>query len=86
MQIDMRNRLAELLKDTLHEWKCDVLPETVLQIADHLIENDVVPVVRCKDCLYAREIYGKLECIHGVIYRNSYNRPDDYCSYGEQKL
>ena len=46
---------------------------------------DVVPVVRCKDCLYAREIYGKLECIHGVSYRNSYNRPDDYCNYGERR-
>ena len=46
---------------------------------------DVVSVVRCKDCLYAREIYGKLECIHGVSYRNSYNRPDDYCNYGERR-
>lgn len=43
MQNDMRDRLVELLQDTLHEWKCDdVQSETVLQIADHLIENGVI--------------------------------------------
>lgn len=44
-----------------------------------------VEVVRCKDCLYATERYGHLNCIHGVSYRNSWNKPDDYCSYGVRK-
>ena len=43
----MRDRLIELIKDTLHEWECDVSKETVLEIADHLIENGVI-VTPCK--------------------------------------
>ena len=46
---------------------------------------DVADIVRCKDCLYATERYGHLNCIHGVSYRNSWNKPDDYCSYGVRK-
>ena len=46
---------------------------------------DVVEVVRCKDCLYSRERYGHLECIHGVSYRNTWNKPDFFCAYGERK-
>ena len=48
-------------------------------------KTNFVEVVRCKDCLYATERYGHLNCIHGVSYRNSWNKPDDYCSYGERK-
>ena len=46
---------------------------------------DAVEVVRCKDCLYSRERYGHIECIHGISYRNTWNKPDFYCSYGERK-
>lgn len=46
---------------------------------------DVVEVVRCKDCLYATERYGHLECINGISYRNYWNKPDDYCSHGKRK-
>ena len=48
-------------------------------------KTNFVEVVRCKDCLYATERYGHLNCIHGVSYRNSWNKPDDYCSYGVRK-
>lgn len=48
-------------------------------------KTNFVEVVRCKDCLYATERYGHLNCINGVSYRNSWNKPDDYCSYGERK-
>ncbi|MBR4973613.1 MAG: hypothetical protein IKY45_04020 [Clostridia bacterium] len=37
-----RDRLIELLEDTLHEWECDVQAETLSQIAEHLIENGVI--------------------------------------------
>ena len=82
MQNDMRDRLVELLQDTLCEWECDVQPKTVLQIAEHLVENGVVPVVRCKDCkhLMFSDCYG--ECSRGYMGIVS---PDDYCSYGERK-
>ena len=76
MQIDMRDRLVELLKDTLCEWECDVQPETVLQIAEHLVENDVVPVVRCFQCKHWN---------NGDCYRIELTRPDDYCSYVERE-
>ena len=46
---------------------------------------DAVPVVRCKDCLYSTERYGHMKCIHGVSYRNTWNKPDFYCAYGERK-
>ena len=57
-----RERLIELLEDTLHEWESDVSVQTLTEIAEHLIENgvivteeaekalDVSEVVRCKNC------------------------------------
>lgn len=47
--------------------------------------TNIVTVVRCKDCKFARERYGKLECINGISYRNTYNDPNMFCSYGERK-
>ena len=46
---------------------------------------DVAPVVRCEDCLYSTERYGHLECIYGVSYRNTWNKPDFFCPYGDRK-
>ena len=64
-------------------------PEHLTPLIVSLIEKqptaDVVEVVRCKDCLYSRERYRHLECIHGVSYRNTWNKPDFFCSYGERK-
>ena len=36
-----RDRLIELLEDTLKEWECDVQTKTLTQIADHLLANGV---------------------------------------------
>ena len=55
---------------------------------DHIDEQptvDAVEVVRCKDCLYSTERYGHMDCIHGVSYRNTWNKPDFFCSYGKRK-
>lgn len=89
MQNNMKDRLVELLKDTFHEWECEVQPETVLQIAEHLVENGVVPVIRCCDCKHRQEnpdinntcylTCNKIYGIQGTI------EPDDYCSYGTPK-
>lgn len=38
----MRDRLIELLADTLSEWECEVRPETVSEIAEHLLENGII--------------------------------------------
>lgn len=48
-----RERLIELLEDTLHEWECDAQPETLTQIAEHLLENGViVPPCKVGDTVY----------------------------------
>ena len=39
----------------------------------------------CGECMFARERYGKLECINGISYRNTYNEPNMFCSYGKPK-
>lgn len=59
--------------------------ETCIAVLEDMPTMDAVEVVRCKDCLYSRERYGHIECIHGVSYRNTWNKPDFYCSYGERK-
>ena len=58
---------------------------TVKMVLEDTPIADVADIVRCKDCLYATERYGHLNCIHGVSYRNSWNKPDEYCSYGVRK-
>lgn len=48
-----RDRLIELLGDTIYEWECDVSKETVTEIAEHLIENGViVPPCKVRDTIY----------------------------------
>lgn len=39
----------------------------------------------CRECIFARERYGNLECINGVAYRNTWNNPDMFCSYGRRR-
>lgn len=53
-----KDKLIELLKDTLHEWECDVSTETITQIAEHLLENGVI-VLPCKvgDVVYYPWMY-----------------------------
>lgn len=48
-----RERLIELLEDTLHEWESDVSVQTLTEIAEHLIENGViVPPCKVGDIVY----------------------------------
>lgn len=48
-----RERLIELLEDTLHEWESDVSVQTLTEIAEHLIENGViVPPCKVGDTVY----------------------------------
>lgn len=55
----MREKLIEVMEDTRanaawHRWSYE-------ESADYLIENDVVPVVRCKDCKYFKPAYFKAD-------------------------
>ena len=81
MQNDMSDRLVDLIKEAHTKWSYSIGDfESVC--ADHLIENGVVSVVRCKDCkhLMFSDCYG--ECSRGYMGIVS---PNDYCSYGERK-
>lgn len=50
-----RDRLIEILQDTLHEWECDVSIKTLTEITDHLIANGViVPPCNVGDIVYAK--------------------------------
>ena len=78
----MREKLIKILRVPIfpHE-----LADPTEAVADYLLDNDVVPVVRCKDCVYYRE--EELVCIGvsciGDSHANWY--PYDFCSYGERK-
>ena len=83
-----RDRLIDLIRqshcvEVWDYWNDDFKePDPVEELADHIIKNDVVPVVRCKDCkhLMFSDCYG--ECSRGYMGIVS---PDDYCSYGEME-
>lgn len=48
-----RDRLIEILQDTLHEWECDVSIKTLTEIAEHLLANGViVPPCKVGDKIY----------------------------------
>ena len=82
-----REKVLEIAKDKyysdFHKSMADLT--SLRELLEDSPTADVVEVVRCKDCLYATERYGHLNCIHGVSYRNSWNKPDEYCSHGVRK-
>ena len=77
-----REKLIELIAST--EYGNGLVGENfqegfIAKIADHLIANDVVQVVRCKDCkAYDKEV-GYCEAMGFTC------EMDDFCSYGERK-
>lgn len=58
--------------------------ETVLEYAESLPAADVAPVVRCKDCIYTRKLYGRLVCKYGTC-SGCILREDFFCANGERK-
>ena len=82
--IDTNKRLADKIR--MLQAELDQLKRERDQAVEELHRNtDAVPVVRCKDCVFAEERYGHLSCMNGISYRNSWNEPDAFCSYGERK-
>ena len=59
----MRDRLVELIKDTLQEWECDVSNNTIEQIAEHLIENGVI----VPPLWVGQTVYHYNHCLGGVF-------------------
>ena len=96
MQNYMRDRLIDLLinADVYDSYECKLCTKedycdycSAEKLADHLIANDIVPVVRCKDCKHR---YAPTRCAlwYGTVNDKEYfvERGEDfYCSYGERK-
>ena len=89
----MREKLIDLLDDiqlrgedfTDYEIYGMRLPNTVSNddVADHLIANDVVPVVRCKDCKYMEVTPDSLRWCY--VWNGINGMGDDgFCNYGER--
>lgn len=90
----------EALRKILENWRdahADVddeegygMLEDVICEVDAQIAADVVPVVRCRDCKYARKSEDAFDW-DGVTplcecnYSRQPNRWHEYCSYGERK-
>ena len=91
MENDMRDRLIELIKQSHCVDVWDYLNDDFMQpnpietLADYLIKNGVVPVVRCKDCKYYETHKPSVTLNCERDGRLIPMMPDDYCSYGERK-
>ena len=80
-------RLGDLdaLKDAINFGISDAptyIKETVDQYIDEAPPIDTVPVVRCRECIYATRPGDN------IVYCDNFERdmmPDDYCSVGERK-
>jgi hypothetical protein len=85
----MRDRLVELYaKAKRNAWgqtfHSDL--ERNMYIADYLIANDVVPVVRCKDCKHFNiGMLGFNWCDAHSYDELIECKENDYCSYGERR-
>ena len=94
-----RDRLIELHHEAGVEWdnylfECldnEKVPSKTYDEfhADHLLANDVVKVVRCKDCKhYCLSDFRKPnepKWCELSQEQNEYPNPNDFCSYGELK-
>ena len=81
----MREKLIQILSVPIfpHE-----LADPNEVVADYLLDNDVVPVVRCKDCEYGMKSLLQSpseERTHLCRKLNEYRRADHFCSFGERR-
>lgn len=82
----MRKKLIELLDEITKYYRFDAW-ENSDKIADFLIANDVVPVVRCRDCKHAgiNENHTNKPLICYLTRMCGTVKPDWYCWQGERK-
>ena len=89
---DMLEKLVELLEPYMSGEPCDDESGScelancrtcdAIALANRLIFHDIVPVVRCSECIHYETCEGGKDfcCFHaiGIV-------TDDFCSYGERK-
>lgn len=83
-----REKLIEILSRKVHPRE-GIDPAVV--VADYLLDNDIVPVVRCWECKHHRVLLGRDLCAkNAVVIGGSESGlkitgENDYCSYGERE-
>ena len=78
----MREKLIEILRVPIYPHE---LADPAEVVADYLLDNDVVPVVRCKDCKNRDDITGECKHPKAVGWDVLMPEDDDFCSYGERR-
>ena len=76
----LREKLIEILRKPIfpHE-----LADPTEAVADYLLDNDVLPVVRCKDCKNrGDEDSGLYLCLFNGV---EWNEGNHFCSYGKRR-
>lgn len=80
MQNDVKDKLVKIIASKPRLLKnINTSLIKIFHFANHLIANDVVPVVRCKDC---KSYNGHRYC----NYHADSVDDNDFCSYGERKI
>ena len=82
-----RERLIEILSRKVHPRE-GIDPAVV--VADYLLDNDIVPVVRCLDCKHHMTLFKRDICAYAVVIDGretglKITGENDYCSYGERE-
>ena len=87
--IDREETIKELQKRLIEEHNCGFafIDSDFIDFLNDLPTEDVVKVVRCKDCVYNK---GQLPVPEDNLIRchremPKLRKPHDYCSYGERK-
>jgi hypothetical protein len=80
----------EVAIDFVNNYTPNIDGETTIQCVKTALKNaptaDVVPVVRCKDCVYCVDLgTSGLYCDHDDNRNPLGCRPNDYCNDGERR-
>lgn len=78
----MRPIDADALKKSLLEK--GFYPAIVKRVIEDAPTVDAVEVVRCKDCIYTRKLYGRLVCKYGTC-SGCIICEDFFCATGERR-
>lgn len=80
---DTKAKLMEVLSAPIY---LNAAADPTEAVADYLLDNDVVPVVRCKDCKQWCRNVGIVDSPNGhCFYHDIDTNGHDFCSYGERK-
>lgn len=72
-------------KNHIWDYITDANGRGLTEIIDSLPPIDAVPVVRCKDCRWGKEVCGNIECSVDLNYPSEYHGYDWFCPNGERR-